>query len=273
MPIVNLETISFYYEEHGAGEPLLFLHGLGADGRSWEYQRDVFAQQYRVILADVRGHGRSAKPPGPYSVPQFTADIFGLLDHLGIGRLHLVGLSMGGMIGFQMAVEQPERLKSLTVVNSGPELVASNWKERWQIFQRRLVLNISSMEKIGTFIGERLFPEPHQAEYKAMFIEQMQGNDPVAYKAATNALIGWSVRQRLRQIQCPVLVVSGDMDYTPVAKKEEYMREMPTATLHIVHNSRHGTPVDQPEAFNTAVLQFLHTVTQKPDAAPSQKQV
>ena len=76
MPIVNLEAISLYYEEHGAGEPLLFLHGLGSDGRSWEYQRDVFAQQFRVILVDVRGHGRSAKPPGPYSVPQFAADIF-----------------------------------------------------------------------------------------------------------------------------------------------------------------------------------------------------
>jgi 3-oxoadipate enol-lactonase len=269
MPVVNLETIALYYEEHGAGEPLLFLHGLGADGRSWEYQRDVFAQQFRVILADVRGHGRSAKPPGPYSVPQFTADIFALLDHLEIGRLHLVGLSMGGMIGFQMAVDQPERLKSLTVVNTGPELVANSWKERLQIWQRRLFLNFASMEKIGAFIGERLFPEPHQAEYKAMFIQQMQENDPTAYKAATNALIGWSVRQRLSQIQCPVLVVSGDMDYTPVAKKEAYVREMPTAKLHVIANSRHVTPIDQPEAFNTAVLQFLHTVTQKTDAESS----
>jgi pimeloyl-ACP methyl ester carboxylesterase len=269
MPIVNLETISLYYEEYGAGEPLLFLHGLGADGRSWEYQQETFAQQYRIILADVRGHGRSAKPSGPYSVPQFATDIFRLLDHLAIDSLHLVGLSMGGMIGFQMAVDQPERFKSLTVVNSGPELVANGWKERWQIFQRRLVLNISSMEKIGTFIGERLFPEPHQEAYKKLFIQQMQENDPAAYKAATNALIGWSVRQRLNRIQCPVLVISGDMDYTPVAKKEAYVREMPTARLQVIHNSRHPTPIDQPEAFNTAVLQFLQAVEQKPDAAPS----
>ncbi len=260
MPVVNLESIALYYEEYGAGEALLFLHGLGTDGRSWEYQRDLFAEQYRVILIDVRGHGRSAKPPGPYSVPQFAQDIFALLEHLKIDAFHLVGLSMGGMIGFQMAVEQPERLRSLTIVNSGPELIAQNWKERWQILQRRLVLNFTSMEKIGEFIGERLFPEPHLAEYKTLFVQQMRENDPKAYKAATNALIGWSVRGQLGRVQCPVLVISGDMDYTPVANKEAYVREMPTARLQVIANSRHGTPIDQPEAFNTAVLQFLHSV-------------
>jgi 3-oxoadipate enol-lactonase len=260
MPHANVNTISLYYEEQGAGEPLLLLHGLGSDGRSWAYQRDIFAQQFRVIVVDVRGHGRSAKPPGPYSVPQFAADIFALLAYLQIDQFHLVGLSMGGMIGFQMAVDQPGRFKSLTVINSGPELMPQTWQERWQILQRRLVLRISSMEKIGEFIGGRLFPEPHQAEYRVQFVQQMRENDPKAYRAATNALIGWSVRQRLSRIQCPVLVVSSDMDYTPVANKEAYVRQIPTAQLHVVANSRHATPIDQPEALNTAVLHFLHTV-------------
>ncbi|WP_420643577.1 alpha/beta fold hydrolase [Candidatus Leptofilum sp.] len=262
MPIAKLKTISLYYEAYGEGEPLILLHGLGASGRSWEYQHQRFTEQFRVILVDVRGHGRSDKPPGPYSVPQLAADIFDLLDHLQIDQFHLLGLSMGGMIGFQMAVEQPARFYSLTVVNSGPELVAQNWKERWLIVQRRLVLNFMSMEKIGNFIGERLFPEPHQAHYKELFVQQMRENDPKAYRAVTNALIGWSVRSQLNRIQCPVLVISGDMDYTPVANKEAYVREMPTARLQVIENSRHGTPIDQPDAFNTAVLQFLHTVQQ-----------
>ena len=263
MPIVDLETISLYYEEEGAGEALLLLHGLGSDGRSWEYQIGPFAEQFRVIVVDVRGHGRSAKPSGPYSVSQFTSDIFALLNHLQVDQCHLVGLSMGGMIGFQMAVDQPQRLKSLTIVNSGPELVPRGLKEKWQILQRRLILNLLSMEKIGEFIGGRLFPEPHQAEYKKKFVQQMGENDPKAYKAATNALIGWSVSTELDRIQCPVFIISGDMDYTPVAIKEAYMRQLPTSQLHVIENSRHATPVDQPEAFNTAVLHFLHTVSQK----------
>lgn len=263
MPVVNLETISLYYEEQGAGEPLLMLHGLGSDGRSWEYQIEPFAEHFRVIVPDVRGHGRSAKPPGPYSVAQFSNDIFALLDHLQVDQFHLMGLSMGGMIGFQMAVEQPERFKSMIVVNSGPELIPRGFKEKWQILQRKLITRFVAMEKIAEIIGTRLFPEPHQAELKEQFIQQMGGNDPKAYKAATNALLGWSVSDRLDRIQCPLLIVSADMDYTPVAFKEAYMRQLPTSQLHVVENSRHATPVDQPEAFNTAVLQFLHTVAQK----------
>ena len=88
----------------------------------------------------------------------------------------------------------------------------------------------------------------------------MGSNDPKAYKAATDALLGWSVSARLDRINFPILVVSGDMDYTPVAFKEAYMRQLPTSQLHVVENSRHATPVDQPEAFNTAVLNFLDMV-------------
>ena len=196
MPTINLENVSLYYEEQGAGEPLLLLHGLGSNGRSWEYQVEPFARQYRVIVPDVRGHGRSAKPTGPYSVSQFANDIFNLLDHLQIDRFHLVGLSMGGMIGFQMAVDRPERLKSMTIVNSGPELIPRGLKEKWQILQRRLITRFVSMAKIGEIIGGKLFPEPHQAAYKSQFIEQMSNNDPEAYKAATNALLGWSVSNK-----------------------------------------------------------------------------
>ncbi|MCB8940230.1 MAG: alpha/beta fold hydrolase [Ardenticatenaceae bacterium] len=260
MPTINLENVSLYYEEQGAGEPLLLLHGLGSNGRSWEYQVEPFARQYRVIVPDVRGHGRSAKPTGPYSVSQFANDIFNLLDHLQIDRFHLVGLSMGGMIGFQMAVDRPERLKSMTIVNSGPELIPRGLKEKWQILQRRLITRFVSMAKIGEIIGGKLFPEPHQAAYKSQFIEQMSNNDPEAYKAATNALLGWSVSNKLARIQCPILVISADMDYTPVAFKEAYVRQLPTARLQVIENSRHATPIDQPEVFNTAVLQFLHTV-------------
>lgn len=260
MPTINLENVSLYYEEQGAGEPLLLLHGLGSNGRSWEYQVEPFARQYRVIVPDVRGHGRSAKPAGPYSVSQFANDIFNLLDHLQIDRFHLVGLSMGGMIGFQMAVDHPERLKSMTIVNSGPELIPRGLKEKWQILQRRLITRFVSMAKIGEIIGGKLFPEPHQAAYKSQFIEQMSNNDPEAYKAATNALLGWSVSNKLARIQCPILVISADMDYTPVAFKEAYVRQLPTARLQVIENSRHATPIDQPEVFNTAVLQFLHTV-------------
>lgn len=249
--------VEIYYELDGEGEPLMLLHGLGSSGSSWALQRDVFAEKYRVIVPDGRGHGRSSKPSGPYSVSMFAADMIGLLDRLGITAVHLVGLSLGGMIGFQMAVDYPERLKSLTVINSGPELVAHNFKERLFIWQRKLLINMLSLEKIGSTIGGRLFPEPEQAAYKDMFVTEFVKNDKAAYKAATNALFGWSVRDRIGQIQCPVLVLASDQDYTPVATKQAYVAEIPDARLVVIENSRHAAPIDQPEVVNTAVLDFL----------------
>ena len=257
MSLLPVNDIQIYYELQGAGTPVLFLHGLGSSSNGWAWQRDVFAAQYQVILADVRGHGRSSKPPGPYSVPTFAADIVGLLDGLDVTAVHVVGLSMGGMIGFQMAVDYPERVKSLTVINSGPELVAHSWKERLFIWQRKLLLNTLSMEKIGQAIGGRLFPEPEQAAYKEMFVAEFVKNDKAAYKAATNALFGWSVRDRIGRIQCPVLVLASDQDYTPVSAKEAYVAEIPHARLVVIENSRHAAPIDQPDVVNTAVMDFL----------------
>ncbi|MEZ4594874.1 MAG: alpha/beta hydrolase [Chloroflexota bacterium] len=181
MPTINLENISLYYEEQGAGEPLILLHGLGSDGRSWEYQRPSFAQQFRVIVVDVRGHGRSAKPLGPYSVPQFANDIFALLDYLQIDRFHLLGLSMGGMIGCQMAQDQPERFLSLTIVNSGPELVAQNWQEALANCSSVAWYQLHVHAKNRRIYWRTAVPEPHQALQSAV-CAAMSENDPSAYK-------------------------------------------------------------------------------------------
>ena len=265
MTTININGIEMYYEVLGAGEPVLLLHGLGSSSDGWALQRDAFSAKYRVILLDVRGHGRSSKPPGPYSVALFAKDVALFLDKLGSDvesttAVHIVGLSMGGMIGFQMAVDYPEKVRSLTAVNSSPELVANDFKSRLSIWKRKLLVNIFSMEKIATTIGERLFPDPEQAAYRKMFQDEFAKNDKRSYKAATDALFGWSVRDKIGDIQCPVLVLSGDQDYTAVSVKEAFTAEIPGAKLHVIKDSRHATPIDQSKAFNTAVLNFLRSI-------------
>ena len=150
--------IDIHYETAGQGEPLLLLHGLGSRSEDWQLQVPAFAGCYRVITADMRGHGRTAKPPGPYSVPMMAADVLGLLDALGIDAAHLVGLSMGGMIAFQMAVDGPERVRSLVIVNSAPELVAHTFGERLRIWQRLALARLFKPARTAHFLGPRLFP-------------------------------------------------------------------------------------------------------------------
>ncbi|PAU64126.1 3-oxoadipate enol-lactonase [Pseudomonas sp. PIC25] len=249
-----------YYEDHGQGAPLVLVHGLGSSARDWEYQLPALIGRYRVLAMDMRGHGRSGKPRERYSVSGFATDVAALIEHLGLGPVHLVGISMGGMIGFQLGVDRPELLKSLTIVNSGPELKPRSPSDFVNLAKRWLFSRLFSMETIGKGLGRLLFPKPEQAELREKVEQRWMLNDKRAYLASLDALIGWGVRERLAAIACPTLVVTADRDYTPVSVKESYVRELPDARLVVIEESRHGTPLDQPERFNATLLDFLDEV-------------
>ncbi|MFQ5578616.1 MAG: alpha/beta fold hydrolase [Anaerolineae bacterium] len=257
MPHISIGEVQLYYEETGAGEPLLFLHGLGSGARDWALQVTAFAGRYRVITMDARGHGQSDKPPGPYSVPMFAADANALLERLQLPPAHVVGLSMGGMTAFQLALDAPERVKSLVIVNSGPELVPRSLRERVQFWSREMIVRLWGMRKMGELLAARLLPGPEQAGLRQTFIERWAENDKRAYLASFRALVGWSVTARLGDIHCPVLVIAAEHDYTPLAVKEAYVAKLPDARLVVIPDSRHATPVERPEAFNAALETFL----------------
>lgn len=264
MPTLASNGIDLHYETVGQGEPLLLLHGLGSRSEDWQLQIPAFAGRYRMVTTDMRGHGRTSKPPGPYSVPMMAADVFGLLDGLGIDAAHVAGLSMGGMIAFQMAVDRPERVRSLVIVNSGPELVARTLNERLRVWQRLALARLFKPARTAQFLGPRLFPKAEQAELREMFIAQWAQNDPQAYRAAMRALVGWSVLDRVAGLRCPTLVISGDRDYTPPSYKEGYTALIPGARLVVIEDSGHATPIDQAERFNACVLEFLGDLPNRP---------
>ena len=260
MPYFEHAGCQLYYEDHGQGEPLLLVHGLGSSIQDWEYQLPHLQQQRRVLAVDLRGHGRSGKPRERYSMAAFAADVAALIEHLGLPRVHLVGISMGGMVGFQLGVDRPELLRSLTIVNSAPEVKARSANDWWQLAKRWTLSRLLSMETIGKGLGRVLFPRPEQAELRAKVEQRWPQNDKRAYLSSLDAIIGWSVRERLAAITCPTLVISADHDYTPVAVKEAYVRELPNARLVVMERSRHATPMDQPERFNAVLDDFLAQV-------------
>lgn len=257
MPQMHIRGIDLYYETTGQGQPILFIHGLGSSTRDWELQVTFFSKHNRAVTFDVRGHGRSEKPPGPYSILQFAADTAGLIQALGIAPAHVVGISLGGMIAFQLAADAPNLVRSLVIVNAAPEFVVRTFQDRFQVFQRQLIVRLLGMRKMAEVLGKRLFPKPEQEDLRRLFVDRWVENDPRAYREAMQAIVGWSVTDRLSTVSCPTLVIAADQDYTPVAVKEAYVAQMPRAELVVIKDSRHATPVEWPDQFNEAVAAFL----------------
>ena len=257
MPKIQSNGINLYYEIHGEGQPLLFIHGLGSSARDWELQVDEFAKSYRVITFDLRGHGQSDKPAGPYSMSMFAADVTGLLRGLGIDAPHVVGLSLGGGVAFQMAVDASLPIKSLIIVNSTPELIVRTFKERMMVWQRIAIVKLLGMRKMGEVLSKRLFIKPEQENIRQVFADRWAENDQRAYLNAMRALVGWSVSARVGSIRVPTLVIAADQDYSPLAAKQEYTAKIPNARLEVISDSRHATPVERPQEFNLVLQKFL----------------
>jgi pimeloyl-ACP methyl ester carboxylesterase len=268
MPLTRVGDIDVYYERRGSGEPVLLIHGLGSSTEDWEYQVERLASRYTVVSYDVRGHGQTGKPRGRYSVPQFAADAAALIERLGLGPVHVQGISMGGMIALQLAVDKPELVRSLTIVNSGPEMILRTMRQRIAIYQRFVIVRLMGMRKMGEVLSKLLLPLPEHGKLREMFVERWARNNPGAYLRALRALIGWSVSARLGTIRCPTLILAADQDYTPVAYKEFYMKAIPGARLVVVPDARHMLPVERPEPYNEAVMEFLSSVSKTPARAP-----
>lgn len=260
MPTIQVNDVALFYDTVGKGVPLLFIHGLGSSSRDWEKQVPHFTDSYKVITFDVRGHGRSSKPPGPYSIVQFAQDTAGLLEELNSTPAHVIGISMGGMIAFELGVNYPEVVESLTIVNSYPEMRVESFAERLMVWRRYLLLELLGVRRMGVALAANLFPGAEQAELRTLFIERWAENDKRAYRESLRALVGWDVEDRIHDIGCPVLVVASDGDYFPLEEKRAYTAKMKNARLVVIEAARHAVTAEKPEEFNAVLSAFLAEV-------------
>jgi pimeloyl-ACP methyl ester carboxylesterase len=259
MPELVVNDLVLHYRDSGGegSTPLVLLHGLGSSSKDWEFNFEALARKRRVIAPDLRGFGESARPKGPHTPSDYAADVLALLEALGIREFDLLGYSMGGAAAFQLAVDRPEVLRKLVLVNTSPTYETNDWSSRWEAFMRITLVRFVGMDQLARLIAKRLFPGEHQEALRATTRSRYGANDRASYLAAHRGLIGWSVSDQIPGIDLPTLVIAADQDYTPVSAKENYVETMSNASLVVVKNSRHGTPMDQAEEFNRLVLTFL----------------
>ena len=243
------------------GAPLVLLHGLGSSRNDWALQLPAFVPQFRTIAVDLRGHGQSPKPPGPYRIAQFAADVALLLMRLDARPAHVVGLSLGGAVAQQLALDFPELVRSLVLVNTASRFVTSEWRQRMLGLKRFAGVYLQGMDKVAVDVADRLFPLLEQTPLRTEAVTRIASNDPKAYRASLWAIARFNATFLLELITCPTLIIAGEQDTTvPLAAKQMLAQRIPNSRLVIIPNSGHATPIDQPEAFNSAVLDFLSNV-------------
>ena len=249
MPLLDRDGVAIHYEISGEGPALLLTHGYSATGEMWRGQREAFSSRFRLITWDMRGHGLSDSPadPAAYSEAATVADMAALLDLASTHRAIVGGLSLGGYMSLAFHRAHPERVRALLVIDTGPGFRRDEPREAWNANALR------TAEKFETEGLARLAagsPEMRQARHRdARGLAQ----------AARGMLTQRDARviSSLPEIAVPALVVVG-ADDTPFLAAADYMAgKIPGARKAVIAGAGHAVNIDQPEAFNAAVLSFL----------------
>ena len=245
MPHAPVNGIQLYFEEHGTGMPLILVHGFSGAGLAWESIIPAFADTYRVVVVDLRGHGRSTGAPDTIHHRDFGADLVGLLDHLAIDRAHFVGHSSGGMCLLFVGTEHPDRVRTLSLVNA-----TYTFDEVAKAHMRQVVEELSIQPEAIAF-SRRLHGPHHGDDYWRVLREAFRQFtlDPaeLPFQPADLAVI-----------TRPVLVFHGDRDpFFPVNIPTAMFQAMPNAELCILPNTGHGVPEEQTDLFLTITQRFL----------------
>ncbi len=257
MPTLRVNATELYYECRGTGPALLMIHGLGSSADDWAFQWDDFSQHFHLVMPDLRGSGRSAKPPGAYSITQFATDLWALLDALQIDEVGILGFSLGGAVAQEMALLRPQRTRALVLCNALSNYRMDTWRKWFEAHMQIALVRLFGLHRTAKMIAARLFPHEEQAPKRQRVIDVIGANPKAAYLASVRALIGWSALERISTLTCPVLIIAAERDYTPLADKRREADQFANAQFVVIRDSRHGTPFDATGQFNACVLRFL----------------
>jgi pimeloyl-ACP methyl ester carboxylesterase len=266
------DTLTYYEDESPAPPsarretPAVLIHGHSADLRLWEPQVSALLDAgYRVVRYDVRGHGRSSVPATGYSWEHYLADLQALLDHLRVARAHLAGISMGGAIALQLALEEPGRVASLTLLDSALPGFAYSPEFEDDVERLREAVRVegprAALERHWLthpiFEGVRRHPKAFAA-LRRMVLDYPAADylDEAEYAPPERPAI-----ERLHEVRAPALVVVGERDLPDFRIIADILAEnLPLARKLVVPDAGHLPSLERPDVVNAAILSFLASV-------------
>jgi 3-oxoadipate enol-lactonase len=265
MPFAQNQGAKIYWDQQGEGAPLLLIMGLGWTSQMWYRSRPVLSAQFRTIAFDNRGVGQSDVPPGPYPIALMASDAAAVLDAAGVERAHICGMSMGGMIAQESALQYPQRVRSLILGCTAPGGPNAVQAER-EVIDLLLVPRRDPEEMakaISPYIYDAGTPDARKEEDLA--VRRPWFPTAEGYLAQLQGIIAWEAYSRLPQIAAPTLVIHGESDrLVPPENGRRIAARIPNAQLVMIPRASHIFPTDQQEAAHRAMLDFLAAQTSAP---------
>jgi 3-oxoadipate enol-lactonase len=257
----QIHGATIHYEVEGDGPPLVFVHGLGGTSNVWHAQRVVLSKNFKVLVYDLSGSGRSQRGGQEYAIARWADELAAVLDAAQIARAAVVGHSMATLIVQRFALQYPERVSALALAGPITEL-APPGKEA--VRRRAATVEAEGMGAIvDAILGGALTPRTREGNpaLAGLLREVLLSNDPHGYAAHCRALADGSVKGEQARIRCPTLILVGDQDpVTPLANARQVAAEIAGAVLRVIPATAHMTMLESPDAFNTALLEFLAAV-------------
>jgi 3-oxoadipate enol-lactonase len=256
---LKTNQIDVDYSVYGDKGPWIILsHSLGCTKAMWEPQIKMLEKNFRVITYDTRGHGGSGSEGGIYTLDLLADDAIGLLDHLGVDRVHWLGFSMGGMIGQTFALRYPERLASIILADTTSAHTAtpvSMWDERIRIAKTQ------GMDPLVQPAINRWFTEAFRnsnSDLVESVASMIRSTSVAGWAGCCAAIASIHTTDRLKEIDCPAMVIVGEFDVgTPLSAALEMHNNLRRSVLVLISNAAHMTNIEQSAQFNRALELFL----------------
>lgn len=257
MPEVLLDGICLAYRWEGnpAGPVLVLSHSLGASGLMWDSQLATLGAQFRLLIPDHRGHGKSSVPDEPYRIEQFGRELIALLDQLALERVSFCGLSLGGMIGLWLGQNADDRIEKLVLCNTAAKIEDTTLLE-----SRMKLIRDQGMEAIADDVIAKWFSPAFCGQNRdavEVARRMLLSTSAIGYANTSAAVCQLDLRARLNEIRCPTLVVAGAHDLaTPLAWNQAVADAIPQARIATLP-AAHLSNIEASDEFNRVVAEFL----------------
>jgi 3-oxoadipate enol-lactonase len=261
MAFLELADGNLAYETSGVsdGDVLLFCHSLGANRHLWDRQIALFEDRHKIVSLDLRGHGQSDVFTAPYSIEMLAKDVLHLLDYLDIQRCSLIGLSLGSMIGLWLASHEPHRFNQMVLAGASASVQKS------APFDQRLAkIQEHGLDSMFDELNERWYAPnfvAHNLDVVNAVRKMVNATAKTGYIAATMAVRNFDIVDKLSEIETEILLITGAEDKaTPIAEAKFIAAKCTNCKLLVIKNASHLAIVEQPELFDTAIVNFIKKV-------------